>query len=473
MDQKSQIRTVLKNVILLTGSSVLSQVLLGVTGIVIVRYLGLSLYSEYATALLFMSAFTVLTRLGFNRLFLRECSKDLSQAPFYFASALVLNGGLTFVTFVIALTIAFFRYDNRIFTLTILLGSSAMLQGLTQTPKTLIQVHQKLHLISIIITVHAVLYFIAVFLGIYLKVSVFTLAGINLAMNIVRAILCCIMSLNLSFPHFEFKAVRSLLFNGLHFCAIDIVMLVYTQIHGFMLAIFNMGEQVGIFGVPSRLYAMIQMVAQIVDTAISPALYAVADTPERMIRGIKLSIRYFTVSGLFLAAVIFARAEWIITTLFKAEFLDSVPVLQFLGGAIACRFIVILLSHIIYVKNKERFMVIAMGSVATLSVIACLIVVPIFGAIGAGVTLFVSEAVLCLICLVKSGKLLAGSGIWKLFIMPLLSSVLTVLILLLLSDWPLLSVLISPIIFVGLLWAVGYYHWDEFISILKTLRKNR
>ncbi len=455
------------------GANAVAQVVSALCAFLIIGYLGLALYSEYATAMLFTAGFAMFTRLGFNRVFLRECSRDVSLTPAYLGSALALNGVLTTATLAVAFVIAYFRYDTRIFVLVIILGSSSMCQGFTQTPRTVFQVHQRLNISAMISLASSLFYVSAVVVGIFVGVSVFALAVFMLIMNVFRVVALCVIGFRIDRPRLNWANTKALFRVGLRFCAIDLLMMLNTSMRGFTLAIFDMGEQVGLFQVAARLFSVTELFAQTVDIAISPAIYAAADTPERMIRGAHLVLRYFTVFGMFMSAVFFARAEWVLDVLFPAEFTAAATVLRVYGLAIACRYLVILLAHLVYAEKAESFMLKTFSALASASVVGCLLIIPRHGAIGAAGLASAGEFVFCVVCLIKASRLFPASRLWTPLVFPLLAAAATSAFLFATGSWPLVSVLASPFVFVALLAAVGYYRWGEVTLILSTLRQKR
>ncbi|MDH4202548.1 MAG: oligosaccharide flippase family protein [Phycisphaerae bacterium] len=469
--KKTGVKLVLRNAAVVTMSTGISQILLAITGIVLVRYLGLNLYSEYSTAALYMGLFSVLGRIGFNRVFLRECSRDIEQTESYFCATLLLNGGVTFLGLIVAFVIAYFRYDNRIFVLTLFLGTSQALIALRRMSTTVFQVHHKQHFTAIATISGALFYTVAFFLAIYLHASVFIVALLHLCMNLIAILLSYSMSFRLAFPKFDFTIFKKLIAVGKRFCVIDIMLVLYVQANGFIIAFLNLKEQVGIYNAAFRLFSVFQLIGQIIDGAISPAIYGASTEQPRMIRGLRLAMRYFVTGGIFIGVIMLARADWLMTTLFKAEFSESAGVLKLFGVAMASRFIVILLSHVIYAANKESFMVVLMTGVAIFSVIACVILVPHYGAIGAGFVFLACEVVLCVICLHQVEKILDKPELYKLLILPLLSAVVTSIFLILSNDWPIATLLLSPIVFFSVLFLTGYYKSGEIFGLVKAFIK--
>jgi O-antigen/teichoic acid export membrane protein len=472
--QTSRLGRVLKNAAFVGIAQFGTQALLAITAICIVRYLGLQTFNKYATAMLYMGGFAIFARMGFNRVFLRECSKDLSKTAQHYGAALLLNVTMTVLAIVVALAIAYYRYDQEVFVLIVLIGWSTMLLSSTQTPRIVFQVHQQLHIPSAMASAACGLYAVAVLTGIYLfHVSVVTLAVMHLAMNLLHVSALCLASLKFAIPRLDRQVLRTLFLAGIPFCIIDIMMTAYTMVHGFTLAIYDMGDEVSYFRVPYRIFALFQMVAQTVDIAIAPALYAAADAPERMLRGIRLVIRYFTVSGLFVAAIMITRPQWLLTTLFTSDFVGGADVCRLMGLAVAFRFIVILFSHVLYAKKRERFMMCTTGILAVLSIPLCLLIVPEGGALGAATLMTAAEAVYCVACLVKCRGEFPGAGFWKLFLMPVAAAGLTTLFLHSTPSQPVLSLAVSPFLFVGILWMTRYYRIDELVSFLRAIRRRR
>lgn len=467
MNSGSRVQTVLRNAAFVTISSVISQVIMAVTAIFVVRYLGLSLYSDYSTAMLFMGMFSVLGRLGFNRVFLRECSREVELTANYFSATLLLNSGLALLGFAVVLVIAYFRYDSDIFILTILLGISLMLMTLEQVPTKVFQAHQKMHLRAIVNMVCSITYAAVFFLAIYLKVSVFVLAGLHLLVNLFRFVFNTLLAVRLSRPVFDLVIFKKLIVMGKHFCAIDVMLCVYSSANGFILVMFNIGNQAGIYNAAARIFAMFQMIGQIIDTAICPALYNASDDSVRLLTGLKLVIRYYTAAGILIGVICIGRAQWIIITFFKAEFLESARILSLLGLALTVRFLFIPLNHIVYAFNKERFMMIAMTYMAISLVLMCLLLIPFYGAMGATISFVVVEIAMTLVCLIAVERLLSHGAISKLLIMPFLSGALTLLLLFFTRNHPWTGLLLSPLVYISVLFVFGYYHLSEVFNFIR------
>jgi O-antigen/teichoic acid export membrane protein len=473
MSKQSRTQTVMRNTAFVTASSVISQCVMALAGIYLIRYLGLSLYSEYSTAMLFMGMFGIFGRLGFERIFLRECSKDNSKIHYYFSSILLLNGGLAVIAWAIALLIAYFHYDSRIFILTVILGTSLLLMS-QQTISTMVfQSTQKIHITAIISLITSLSYAIAFSIAVYLKASVFVLASVHLGMNLLAFLLSYLISFRLAFPRFNLPIFKNILRLGRPFVIISIMSVIYFQAVSFVLAFLDMKEEVGIFNAAFRLFALVQLISMAVDTATSPAVYHASNEPERMVRGVKLAIRYFTVSGIFLAAIFFGRADWLIVTVFKEEFAQSALILKILAGAVAFRYMTSILQHVIYGMNQERYMMYLLSFLAVFPVVCAIIWIPRYGALAASLIFLICEIGMGLGCLIKSEILLNWPGLWKCFIWPVVAGVATGLFLFAMGAWPITGLLLSPLVFGGILLATGYYQWDEMKFLALTFVKSR
>ena len=465
----SRIQKVMRNVVFVTTSSFFSQVLIGFTGLVLIRYLGLSLYSEYSTAMLYMGMFSILGRLGFNRVFLRECSKDTSLTSGYFGAVLLLNGFLAIIGWIIALAIAYFRYDNRIFVLTVILGSSLLLMTLRGMARIVFQSHQKMHFIAIGSIISTSLYCILFFTAIALKASVFVLAGLHLAMNLINFILSYGFSFRLAFPSLDFAIVKDVFRMGKQFCIISIMTVFYAQSCGFILAFLDLGKEVGIYSAAFRVYALFPMIIHIMDSAMSPAIYNASMEPERMMRGVKLAIRYFTILGILIASIFTGRADWLMVTVFKAEFQSSALILKILGLSLIFRFIIFLFQNIIYAKNKEKFMTVIITCLAIFTIISGVIFIPRYGGFAAALIFFISEGLIATTCFVKSERLLGFPGFGKLFILPGIAGAITAAFLYSTNGYPLTGLVLSPFVFFGILFLTRYYCLDEIRFLFRML----
>ncbi len=473
MKKQSRTQTVMRNAAFITFSSSVSQFIMAVTGIYLVRYLGLSLYSEYSTAMLFMGVLGVFGRLGFERLFLRECSKDNSEIPYYFSGVLLLNGGLAVIGWAAALVIAYFRYDSRVFILTVILGTSLLLMTQQAMSTMVFQATQKIHFTATVSLITSLSYMTAFFIALYFKASVFVMASLHLGMNLLAFLLSYSISLYLAFPRFSLPILKKIIRLGKPFVMISIMSILYFQAVSFILAFLDMKEQVGIFNAAFRLFVLVQFIAMAVDTATSPAIYHASDEPERMAQGVKLAIRYFTVSGIFLAVVFIGRADWLMVTVFKEEFARSALILKILGGAVAFRYMTSILQHVIYGMNEERYIMQLLSFLVVFPIVCAIIWIPRYGALAASLIFLFCEICMGLGCLIKCEILLNKPGLWKCFIWPAVAGVATGLFLLAMGAWPVTGLLLSPLVFGGILLATGYYQWDEMKFLAVTFMKSR
>jgi len=109
---------------------------------------------------------------------------------------------------------------------------------------------------------------------------------------------------------------------------------------------------------------------------------------------IKKSLEYIFAIGFPLAIAIWLLAERIISLLYSAKYLEAVPVLQILVLLIPFRFMNTTLVNSLTSIDKQnvRTMIFAMS--AFLSIILNLLLIPIKGAIGAGIAALSAEVIL-------------------------------------------------------------------------------
>jgi len=115
---------------------------------------------------------------------------------------------------------------------------------------------------------------------------------------------------------------------------------------------------------------------------------------------------------------------------------------------------------------------------AILALFNCLAFIPKFGAHGAALSVLITEAFYCSVCYLKCEKILDHPRLWKLLIIPTISSAITIALLLIVDNYLMISLILSPIVFFALLWAMKYYklrdlkfiitvhmlsaHWSDF-----------
>lgn len=462
-----RVQKVIRNIASVASARLISQVLLAITGIMLIRYLGLKRYSEYSTAMLFMGMFSLLGRVGFNQVFLREGSRYPEMASKYYGAVFFITTSIVSVALSIAIIISYYRYDTNVFLLCLLLGFSQTLMCLRRTSITVFQIQQKLHYSAIVSVIGAAFYAITFSTAVYYKTHVYVFAALHLLMNFLVICLSFGLSFRLLIPRLEWTIVRKVFSIGKRFFVIDTMNALYAQASGFILAALDLGDQVGIYNAPMRLFLLFDMMLYVIATAISPAIYGASFERERIIRGLMLTVKYFTVNAVLVGIILIGRAEWIMISVFKSDFAASGNILKIFGLAIIFRFMTAIFIHVIYSQDKEHFMMKVTSGFAIFSVFACLILALFYGALGVALVFLFCEICVGIICLLTVENLLMNPRVYKLYLHPALIGCLCLFLLSFTESSPVLGMLAAIVLFyLGLLFT-KYYKTSEILSLIK------
>ena len=129
----NKVANIAKNTSYLTLALIIQKFISFFYFILLARFLGLHALGQYYTAISFTTVFAILIDCGFNNVLIREVAKDQSKASDWLQSVLSIKLWLALGTFIFALIVASFAYDQTLFVLIIISACSMVLDAFTST----------------------------------------------------------------------------------------------------------------------------------------------------------------------------------------------------------------------------------------------------------------------------------------------------------------------------------------------------
>ena len=152
----------------------------------------------------------------------------------------------------------------------------------------------------------------------------------------------------------------------------------------FLLGILISDEAVGIFGVPLKIFMALLAVVQGISMTLMPDIFKNFKSDFNLNKS-KLGVFFyiFLFTGVILAVIIFFGSEKIILFFFGKTFIESVGILKTFSITIILWPILMFLGLIIIALNKYTFYLYVTASSAVLSVLLSIVMINLFGLIGA------------------------------------------------------------------------------------------
>lgn len=397
-------RTIASNIAFLLFSRIFERLILAVVTIVIARYFGVDTFGQYATAMAYSTLFFSFADFGMSTLFLRESSKDRSNMPVYFGNSLFSETVLAVALYLLMIAIAFaIGYSPTVMWLIVLLGGVQFLLSLQKPLQTVFQILFKTYITSVYQLVNSILIVGGSLLIGLLHLSVIQFSFYQLVLTAVLTAVLLAIALRYARP----KLVASELFPMLRIAYLfglsSIFYFIYFQIDAVMLSIFRGDQDVGLYTAAYKLITAAFIIPSVIGYVVYPLMFELFKTNQERLRNIYLSLyKYFTAAGFPITIIFFLLASRIIDLLYGEDFMRSAGALAILAWSIGLRFLSMAPGQLLTSINQQPLKTRIQGYAAALNIGANLVLIPMFGFMGAAVATVISEAYLVIAFTMKA-----------------------------------------------------------------------
>jgi O-antigen/teichoic acid export membrane protein len=202
---------------------------------------------------------------------------------------------------------------------------------------------------------------------------------------------------------------------SLAYWAFGVFFTIYLWIDALMLSLMTRPEVVGWYGVPMKLFQTFMFLPVVISMAWLPRLVRayVAEGPDGLRAAARRPLEIVLVLSLPIGAAIAISAGPVVRTLYGADYEGSAPVLAVLGLCIAPMYVNIMLNQVLVAAKRQIAWTWVMAGATVLNPLLNAVLIPATqqrydnGAIGAGVSLLLTE-----IAIVSVGFVLVGSAVF-------------------------------------------------------------
>jgi O-antigen/teichoic acid export membrane protein len=424
-DTEEQKKTIIRNISWLSISKIIVYLLSIITITLVPRYLGVEGYGQLNFALSFVGLFVILGDLGLNTLSLRELSKNNSLIQKYFSKLFPLKVFLSLVfTLIMGIIILLINKSlivKQILFLTIIIMVISIFSNFYLT---FFQAKQKLQYRSIFEVLNKLFYVLFIFLFIYLNKGVIGITLANILMNIFGLVFLFFslfkyvkFKINLDIKFIKKQVIRAFPF------ALGIVFTnLYFHFDKILISFMIDEYAVGLYAIGYTLYVFLFNVLSIFSVTFFPviSIYSFKEKLKSIINKYLYIILLFStplaLGGIFLA-------KELIILIFGSVYVPGVVAFRVILVFFLVASINSVLTAILYNHNLEKF-VLKYRIIATITnILLNLIIIPIFGIIGAALTTVFSEYIILIGSYIKLSKSVIRINILKILKVPLISSI--------------------------------------------------
>lgn len=403
------------------------------------RVFGTATLGKYAFAMSLGGLLTIFAGLGFNTLTIREISRDEDKSNKYVGNLLVATGGLSVLIWCLiglGALCSHLHYDTKL--ILFMISGYHIFYGLTGQLRASFMAHDQVQHSALLEFYHKVFILIC---G-ATCIMVFSDPVITLAAYPVSTITMFILGLTIykiryGWPEFylDYQFIKNSIFKAFPFFLIIIMGQFYDRI-GIVFLTFLKGEvNTGIFSASDRLLVTIFAGITIFSSVLFPYMSKFStQSKDQLHKLCKSSMRFIFVVVLSISIVIFILSKQIILITFGDNFIESIKVLQLLIWSLLFMGLNQIISSLLIVTDQEKRLVKIRATAYFGYCVVSLLLIWKYSYVGLACAKILTEAVLFCTTVFYAFSLSHIYDLIRLFIAPLSSCFLSLLLYSFISD---------------------------------------
>ena len=476
-----------KNTIALTFASIVPKIFTIVFTVYAARKLGSMGLGEYAIAASVVGLFSVFTELGLNNLFIREVARHKDKTGYYLGSMLVLKACLSATVLLsIGLVTKLLGYSAVVEQTIYLLALALVFSSFSSLLTSLFQAYEKMEFNAVLGILNSAVLTVGGVVVLSLGYGVVGLGGVAILAAVV-VLIAALITIGKKFKFGKWKVNKAflgqILKEAVPFAVINILITIYHRSDMVLLSKLPIAGAsnevaVGLYSASYKFVDTLQMVPAIVTGAAFPLfsrLYFKNKT--KFYATFQKILRYLVILGIPMAVGTTLLAEPIIKLAYGASFLPSAASLRILIWAASIIFVNSLFASVLTSMGRMKVLVVVIGGNVLFSLTSNFILIPAWGLglsfIGASLTTLLTEILgLSLLCRFFS-KRVCSINLFTLLTKPFAASLIMGGFILLVGRHLFFSLLLSPLIYFGLLYLLGVFDEEDrkILANLLTVKK--
>lgn len=387
------LRRVAKNTGILIAGKIINGLISLAIVIFLARYLEAGNFGIYSFIFAYLGFFVIITDLGIGLVLVREISRDRAKADRFIGNAIIIKIILSLFALVLACLITFFLHYSFNIKLLVYIASLGFLLSFRSLYSLIFQVDLRMEYPTLV-NVLSNLLRLALFLYlIFLKAPLLWFIIVVIINAIPGFFLIRYLSRRFVRPRFHIDlAIWKYLFKeSWPLALIAVFVMIYHRIDQLMLFQMKGSQAVGYYSAAVNLPEALVIFPSAFMTSVFPLMSRYFKTSkESLTQAYTLSFRYMLMLIIPIAVGTTLLSKPIISLIYGESFLPSVPVLSILIWSEIFVFYGLIHYEILISVNKQRLYLLFTGTGAVVNIVLNLILIPIYGIIGAGIATLIS-----------------------------------------------------------------------------------
>lgn len=394
-------RKIFNNTILLMCSRVAYRIFGALAAIIIARYLNVEKFGLYSAALALVNTFLIANDIGSTTLLLREGSRKPETMSLYFGNSIIIQFLASLVFFSLALICGhYLGYSSLSLWLIVLLGSGVMIYEFRKSFNAILRIKLKLKYYSLTESLNGLLILIGTIVVISLlpnkDIGLMAIALVPLFCNTLAIIALYIIDLKYCRPKFACNKIWPMLKEGYVYAIYNIVYTVYFQIGTLMTKAISGDKEAGLYAASSKIVLLIIFIPQIIFQVALPLMFKYSKEDfEKYKRIHRFIFRYLNAFAIPIAIGTWLLAEPYVQLIYaKPGYSPAAEGFRIFSIFLLIRFIGNVSGQSLTTMDKQRDKIFFQVISLIILIISCLILIPKYGFIGAGISTCIAELTL-------------------------------------------------------------------------------
>lgn len=475
----SKLTNIAKNTSYLTAALIVQKIISFAYFILLARYLGLESLGQYYTALAFTTIFSIFIDLGFANILTREVAKNQAESSLWLRAVLAMKIILAGLTLIFGLIIAYFIYSPLLLLLIAVSSLSMILDSFTATFFAVVRGFHNLKYESIASIVFQFIVLVFGLAVIYFKLPLVAFVAAVVAassFNFFYSLLVVKTKMKLNIrPMWSLEAFKRILKLSWPFALYNIFQRLFTYVDSLMLGFLAGFNQVGVYQIAFKLIFALQFLPMAFTASLYPAMSTYWQNNRKQLQiTFEKALNYLLILSLPIIFGIFSLADQI-SPLFKAG-PEAVWPLRIAIMALVFIFLNFPVGSLLNACDRQKRNTFNMGVATIFSIALNLILIPLWQAVGASITVLLSNALMFALGLFSLKGLISYRQLstFKVLLKSFLAAIVMALLIYLIKQYlhVFLAVIIAGVFYFLVLYLLGGFKKADITAIINSFKKS-
>lgn len=476
-----RVKNIAKNTSYLTLALIIQKLISFSYFIILARYLGMEVLGQYYTAVAFTTILALVIDLGFANILIREVAKDQKKTHTWLRPIIGLKLILSLLAAVLAYLFAFLAgYDTLVLNLIAISFFAMIFDSFTNTFFSVIRGFHNLKYESIGAIGFQIIVFafgLSLMQFAYSALWIMSVMALAAFVNFVFSSLVARFKFKLNIlPQFNYSLSKKILIISWPFAIYNILQRIYFYLDSLLLGFLANYVQVGLYQIAFKIVFALQFLPLAFIASLYPAMSAYwKKNREQLLVTFNRAINYLIIISLPIIFGVIAISEDVVV-LMNADY-EAVWPLRIIMLSLFFIFLNFPVGSLLNACDRQKRNTFNMGLVALASMILNLILIPIFQAIGASITVLLTNAFLLILGLRACRKIInyRFKDSFKVLFKSLFTALLMAILIYLTQGYINLyiSVVFGAIFYFVFLFYIDGFKKQDIYSIIQSLKKQK